>query len=107
MKKTLLRSQPGFLSFRSVSLHINANSDDTWVSTVVYLPKYRTVFWGRSNGLTCFTNCEITCGFKLYASTISAACRNAPRSMECSVAFQGARARSTLAVVIFVGFSFF
>ncbi|RNC54097.1 hypothetical protein TcCL_ESM08522 [Trypanosoma cruzi] len=106
MEKTLLRSQPGFLPFRSVSLHINATGDDTWVSIVVYLPKYRTVFWGSSNGSTCFTNSEITCGFKLYASTISAACLNAPRFMECAVAFQGARAPSTWALVIFVSFSF-
>ncbi|RNC57066.1 hypothetical protein TcCL_ESM05330 [Trypanosoma cruzi] len=106
MEKTLLCFQPGFLPVRSFSLHINATSDDNWVSIVVYFHKYQTVFWGRSNGLTCFANCEITRGSKLYASTIGAACRNAPRFMECAVAFQGARARSTWAVVIFVSFSF-
>ncbi|RNC57281.1 hypothetical protein TcCL_ESM05119, partial [Trypanosoma cruzi] len=58
----LLRSQPGFLPFRSFSLHINAASGNTWVSIVVYFHRYRTVFWGRSNGSTCFVNFEITCG---------------------------------------------
>ncbi|PWV18531.1 hypothetical protein C3747_13g153 [Trypanosoma cruzi] len=105
--KKLLRSQPGFLPFRSFSLHINAASDDTWVSIVVHFPKYRTVFWGRSNGSTCFANCEISCGSKLCVSTIGAACRNTPRFMECAVTFQGARARSTWAVVRFVSLPLF
>ncbi|KAF8287668.1 hypothetical protein TcYC6_0026040 [Trypanosoma cruzi] len=56
----LLCSQPGLLSFRIFSLHINTTSDDTWVSTVVYFHKYRTVFWGSSNGSPCLANCKIT-----------------------------------------------
>ncbi|KAF8301128.1 hypothetical protein TcBrA4_0051800 [Trypanosoma cruzi] len=32
------------------SLHINASSDDTWVSIVVYLPKYQTMLWGGRTG---------------------------------------------------------
>ncbi|RNC51914.1 hypothetical protein TcCL_ESM10925 [Trypanosoma cruzi] len=35
VEKTLLCCQPGFLPFRSSFLHINATSDDTWVSIVV------------------------------------------------------------------------
>ncbi|RNF01159.1 hypothetical protein TcG_11524 [Trypanosoma cruzi] len=54
-------------------LHINATSADTWVSSVARFPKYQTVFWGRSNGSTCFAKCEITCGSKLCFPTVWAA----------------------------------
>ncbi|RNC33684.1 hypothetical protein TcCL_Unassigned03594, partial [Trypanosoma cruzi] len=69
------------------------------------LPQISNCVLGRSNRSTCTANREITCGSKSHVSTIFCDVPQRTRFMECTVSFQGARARSTWAAVRFVSFS--